>query len=322
MPHVLCLRPIHEDAIALLRSRPDVTVEVLDPVTPEALEARIGAAHAITVRLQKIDAALIEKAKNLRIVARHGVGYDAVDVAALTARGIPLTVTPDANAVSVAEHALMLMLTTARQTLGYHARTRAAQWGFDLPTFDLAGRTVLVVGFGRIGGRVARLCAAFGMTVLVRDPHVPRNTVKGAGFAPVDDLHEALARADIVTLHCPSTPETRGMVDAAFLKAAKPGVVLINTARGTLVDEPALAAGLASGHVAAAGLDVFAVEPVRSDNVLLAAPNVVLMPHSAAATAESMRRMAMSCAESILACFDGRLDPHVVVNPEVLRRNR
>ncbi|TQF82239.1 hypothetical protein FK498_04410 [Elioraea sp. Yellowstone] len=321
MPHVLCLRPIHPDAIALLRSRPDVTVEVLDPVTSEALDQRIGAAHAITVRLQTIDASLIGKARNLRIVARHGVGYDAVDVAALTARGIPLTVTPDANAVSVAEHALMLMLATARQTVGYHARTRAAQWGFDLPTFDLAGRTVLVIGFGRIGGRVARLCAAFGMTVLVRDPHVPRNTIKGAGFVPADDLDAALAAADIVTLHCPATAETRGMVNEAFLKAAKPGVVLINTARGTLVDEPALAAALAAGHVAGAGIDVFAVEPVQPDNVLLRAPNVVLMPHSAAATAESMRRMAMSCAESILACFDGRLDPHVVVNPEVLRRN-
>ncbi len=110
-------------------------------------------------------------------------------------------------------------------------------------------------------------------------------------------------------------------MNEAFLKAAKPGVVLVNTARGTLVDEPALASALASGHVAAAGLDVFAVEPVEPGNLLLKAPNVVLMPHSAAATAESMRRMAMSCAESILACFDGRLDPHVVVNPEVLRRN-
>jgi D-3-phosphoglycerate dehydrogenase len=321
MPHVLCLRPIHEDAIALLRARPGVTVEVLDPVTPEALDARIGAADAITVRLQKIDAALIAKATDLRIVARHGVGYDGVDVAALTARGIPLTVTPDANAVSVAEHALMLMLAIARQTLGYHARTRAAQRGFDLPTFDLAGRTVLVVGFGRIGGRVARLCAAFGMTVLVRDPYVPRNTIKGAGFIPADDLDTALASADIVTLHCPSNSETRGIVSGSFLQAAKPGMVLINTARGTLVDEPALAAALASGQVAAAGLDVFAVEPVEPGNVLLKAPNVVLMPHSAAATAEGMRRMAMSCAESILACFDGRLDPHVVVNPEVLRRN-
>lgn len=321
MPHVLCLRPIHPDAIALLRSRPDVTVEVLDPVTPEALAARIAEAEAITVRLTTIDAALIAKAPKLRIVARHGVGYDAVDVAALTARGIPLTITPEANAVSVAEHAIMLMLATARRVVDYHARTRAAQWGFDLPTVELAGRTVLVIGFGRIGARVARLCAAFGMTVLVRDPYVPRSTIRGAGFEPVGDLEAALGRADIVTLHCPATAETRGMVDEAFLRAAKPGMVLINTARGALVDEAALAAALAAGRVGAAGLDVFAVEPVRPDNVLLAAPNVVLTPHSAAATAESMRRMAISCAESILACFDGRLDPEVVVNPEVLRRN-
>jgi D-3-phosphoglycerate dehydrogenase len=324
MPHVLCLRPIHEDAIALMRAAPGVTVEVLEPVTPETLTARIAEADAITVRITRIDAGVIAQAPKLRIVARHGVGYDAVDVDALTARGIPLTVTPDANAVSVAEHALMLMLAAARQTVAFHARTKAAQWGFppEIPTFDLAGRTVLVVGFGRIGGRVARLCAAFGMTVLVRDPNVPRNTIKGAGFTPADDLDAALAAADIVTLHCPSNAETRGMVNEAFLKAARPGVVLINTARGTLVDEPALAAALASGHVAAAGLDVFAVEPVRPDNVLLKAPNIVAMPHSAAATAESMRRMAMSCAESILACFEGRLDPQVVVNPEVLRRNR
>lgn len=324
MPHVLCLRPIHEDAIALMRATPGVTVEVLEPVTPETLAARIAEADAITVRITRIDAGVLAHAPKLRIVARHGVGYDAVDVDALTARGIPLTVTPDANAVSVAEHALMLMLATARQTLAFHARTKAAQWGFppEIPTFDLAGRTVLVIGFGRIGGRVARLCAAFGMTVLVRDPNVPRNTIKGAGFTPADDLDAALAAADIVTLHCPSNTETRGMVNEAFLKAAKPGVVLINTARGTLVDEPALAASLASGHVAAAGLDVFAVEPVEPGNVLLKAPNVVAMPHSAAATAEAMRRMAMSCAESILACFEGRLDPHVVVNPEVLRRNR
>lgn len=323
MPHVLCLRPIHDDAIALMRATPGVTVEVLDPVTPETLAARIPEADAITVRITRIDAGVITQAPKLRIVARHGVGYDAVDVEALTARGIPLTVTPDANAVSVAEHALMLMLTTARQTLAFHARTKVAQWGFpaELPTFDLAGRTVLVIGFGRIGGRVARLCAAFGMTVLVRDPYVPRNTIKGAGFTPADDLDAALAAADIVTLHCPSNTQTRGLVGEAFLKAAKPGVVLINTARGTLVDEPALAAALGSGHVAAAGLDVFAVEPVEPGNPLLKAPNVVLMPHSAAATAESMRRMAMSCADSILACFDGRLDPHVVVNPEVLRRN-
>jgi D-3-phosphoglycerate dehydrogenase len=323
MPHVLCLRAIHADATARMRAADGVTVEVLDPVTPEALAERIAEADAITVRLTRIDAALLAKAPKLRIVARHGVGYDAVDVPALTARGIPLTITPEANAGSVAEHALMLMLACARRVTGYDARLRELAWGAvpDLPTVDLAGRTVLLIGFGRIGTRVARLCAAFGMRVLVSDPAVPWNTIKGLGYTPVETLRDALAEADVVSLHCPGSAENRDMVDAGFLAAMKPGAMLINTARGTLVDEHALAASLRGGHLAVAGLDVFEEEPVVAANPLLALPNVVITPHSAAGTAEGMRRMAMSCAESILACFAGTLDPHVVVNPEVLKRN-
>jgi len=321
MPHVVCLRAIHPDAVAHLREG-GATVEVLDDLSPVALADALGRAEAITVRATRISREVIAQAPKLRIVARHGVGYDAVDVPALTERGIPLTVTPDANAVSVAEHAMMLMLAVARRTPAYDANMRQAKWGMppDLPMFDLAGRTVLVVGFGRIGGRVARLCAAFGMRVLVRDPCVPQNTIKGAGFTPARDLPAALAEADIVTLHCPSDAGTRDMVDAAFLAQMKRGAVLVNTARGTLVDEPALVAALRTGHLAGAGLDVFREEPVEKPIPLLSLPNVVLSPHNAAGTAESMRRMAMSCAESILAAFAGRLDPDACVNPEVLAR--
>lgn len=323
MPHVLCLRAIHADAIALMRSAAGVTVEVLDPVTPESLAERIAEADAITVRLTRIDAPLIAKAPKLRIVARHGVGYDAVDVPALTARGIPLTITPEANAGSVAEHALMLMLACARRVTGYDARLRDLSWGItpDLATVDLAGRTVLIIGFGRIGTRVAKLCTAFGMRVLVSDPAVPWNTIKGLGLTPVEDLRDALGQADVVTLHCPGSAENRDMVDAGFLAAMKPGAMLINTARGTLVDEHALAASLRAGHLSVAGLDVFEEEPAVASNPLLGLPNAILTPHSAAGTSEGMRRMAMSCAESILARFAGTLDPHAVVNPEVLQRN-
>lgn len=323
MPHVVCLRPLHPEALDRLRRHPGVTVEVLEEVTPETLAGALPRAEALTVRATRIDRSVLAMAPRLRIVARHGVGYDAVDVPALTERGIVLTVTPDANAVSVAEHAMMLMLAVARRVKDYDARLRALQWGAqpDLPCFDLAGRTVLVVGFGRIGGRVARLCHAFGMRVLVRDPFVPQNAIKGAGFTPVRDLHAALAEADIVTLHCPSNEENRGMVGGEFLAAMKRGAVLINTARGTLVQEDRLVAALRSGHLAAAGLDVFWEEPVASRIPLLDLPNVVLTPHSAAATEEGMRRMSLSCAESVIACFEGRLDPDVVINQEVLRGN-
>ncbi len=322
MPHVLCLRPVHPEALARLRGHPGVTVEVIENPTPETLAPVLPYTEAVIVRATRIDAAFLAMAPELRIVARHGVGYDAVDVPALTARGIPLTVTPDANAVSVAEHAMMLLLAAARRVANYDAATRALDWGprESLPTFDLAGRTLLVVGFGRIGARTARLAAAFGMRVLVHDPHVPANTVKGAGFTPVKTLAAGLAEADAVTLHCPSNEETRGMVDRGFLVALKRGAMLVNTARGTLVDEEALADALRSGQVAAAGLDVFREEPLKPGMPLLGLPNLVMTPHSAAATAEGVRRMSLSCADSVIAAFEGRLDPDVVINKEVLPR--
>lgn len=324
MPHVICIRPIHEAAIARMRAVEGVTVEVLLDTSPESLARAMPMADALIVRMQRCDRAFLALCTRLRILARHGVGYDSVDVAALTERGIPLTITPEANAVSVAEHALMLMLATARQLKGYDANLRQARpvWGgqASLPSFDLAGRSVLVLGFGRIGTRVAKLCAAFGMRVLVRDPHIAKGSIRGLGFTPVDDAAEAAAAADIVTLHCPSNEQTRHMIDAAFLARMKRGAVFINTARGSIVDEAALDAALRAGHLGAAGIDVFHDEPVEAPIPLLGAPNLIATPHVAAGTREGLERMAMDSAEAVLACFAGTLDPDVVVNKEVLAR--
>lgn len=324
MPHVALLRSLHPDAEARLRAEPGFTVEVVKNPVGEELRDAMTRAEAVIVRATPINAEFLGFSPKLAIVARHGVGYDAVDVPELTKRGIPLTVTADANALSVAEHALMLMLTIAKQVRTFDENTRAFKWSTtDAPTaFDLSGMTVLVVGFGRIGGRVARLCHAFGMDVLVCDPNVPMNTVKGAGFRYAKTLEDGLAEADWVTMHCPSSAENRGMVNAAFLGAMKPGARLINTARGTLVQEEALAAALKSGHVAAAGLDVFWEEPVAKSNPLLNAPNVVMTPHSAAGTVQGMRRMGLSAVSSIIGHFKGEVDPDMVINKEVLRLNR
>jgi D-3-phosphoglycerate dehydrogenase len=320
MPHVICPQPIHADALELLRGAEGVTVEVLPDRRPETLAARLPDADGLIVRTIRVDRDFLSHCPKLRILARHGVGYDIIDVPALTERGIPLTITPEANAVSVAEHALMLMLTCARRLTAYDANMRLPVWGAQaaLPTFDLAGKTVLVVGFGRIGTRVAKLCAAFGMRVLVRDPNVGKGSIRGLGFEPADDAADAAAMADIVTLHLPSSETTRGMVDAAFLARMKPGAVLVNTARGTLVDQAALELALRAGHLAAAGLDVFEEEPVEASIPLLTAPNLVMTPHVAASTQEGLRRMAMDSAASVLAAFEHRLDPDVVVNREVL----
>lgn len=324
MPHVVLLRSLHPDARARLEAEPGFTVETLHNPGKDNLPAAMAKADAIIVRATPINAEFLSVSPKLSIVARHGVGYDAVDVPELTKRGIPLTVTADANALSVAEHAMMLMLNIAKQLKTFDANTREEKWSsVDAPTaYDLAGMTVLVVGFGRIGGRVARLCHAFGMDVLVHDPNVPMNTVKGAGFRYAKTLQEGLAQADWVTMHCPSNAENRGMVNREFLAAMKPGARFINTARGTLVQEEALAAALKSGHVAAAGVDVFWEEPVKRDNLLLHAPNVIVTPHSAAGTEQGMRRMGLSCVSSIIGHFKGELDEDMVINKEVLRSNR
>jgi D-3-phosphoglycerate dehydrogenase / 2-oxoglutarate reductase len=323
MPHVVCLRPLHPDAMARLRAEPGYTVTMLDPVTPETLAEPMKTADAIIVRATRIDRAFLAIAPRLSICARHGVGYDAVDVEALTERGIPLTVTPDANAVSVAEHALMLMLTTARRTIDYDRNTKALDWGPKPSLRTLRPRRHDGAGGGLRAHRRARRQALRRLRDerLVHDPYIPQNTIKGAGFTPVKVLHEGLAQADIVTTHCPSNPETRGMVNATFLAAMKPGAAYINTARGTLVDEAALTNALRSGHLGAAGLDVFWEEPVTTKLPFLDFPNVVVSPHSAAATEQSTRRMGLSCAESIFAHFKGQLDPDVVINKEVLRGN-
>jgi len=321
MPRILVPDPIHADGLALLRATPGFELDD-GPLTPANRAERLAAADGMIVRGMRVDTALLEAAPRLRFVCRHGVGYDSVDVPALTARGVLLAVTPEANAASVAEHALMLMLATARQLVPFNAGVRRGEWRVPgaSATFDLAGRTVLLIGFGRIGIRVARLCHAFGMRVLVHDPHVRGSSIRAAGCEPMRDRDAALAAAEIVSLHCPSNEQTRRMVNADFLARMRQGAVLINTARGTLVDEAALEAALRSGHIAAAALDVLQDEPMRDPVPLLALPNVLLTPHVAASTAQGLQRMGLASAENAIAFFEGRLDVEAMINPEALRR--
>jgi D-3-phosphoglycerate dehydrogenase len=321
MPHIVVADPIHADGIERLATAPDVTLDHPGTANGEALADRLRHADGLIVRGTPVDEALLAKAERLRVVCRHGVGYDLVDVPALTRRGIALMITPEANAASVAEHALMLMLNLARNVGPVSAAVRRGEWRVrgQSSTFELGGRRVLVLGFGRIGTRVARLCAAFGMQVMVHDPYLPAGTIRGAGYEAVKDRDAGLAQADIVTLHVPANAETRGMVNAAFLARMKRGAVLVNTARGTLVDEAALEAALRSDHLGAAGLDVLRVEPMVQGLAMLELENLVVTPHVAASTAEGLRRMAWDSAGNVLDFLAGRVDRDAVVNGEVLK---
>jgi D-3-phosphoglycerate dehydrogenase len=307
-------------AFALLEARGDVAYEVLEAPSVAALEARIAALDAVLLGLTPLGAETIAKAKRLKVVSRYGVGYDNIDVAALSRRGIPLTTVGDANAVTVAEHALMLMLAVTRRLPAHDAAVRRGDYGLrgTLRRSELWQKTVLVVGFGRIGRRVARLCAAFGMEVVVADPYLAREVVEADGHRHLSDFHEALAEADFVTLHLPARAEGAAILGEAEFAAMKPGAYLINTARGSLVDEDALLEALTNGHLRGAGLDVTRQEPPEPDCPLLEMENVVLSPHIGSLTEEGNRRMSLESVRNCLDGIDGKLRPECVVNKEVL----
>jgi D-3-phosphoglycerate dehydrogenase len=324
---VFC-RALHADAMALLEARDDLEVEILTtafrgPPMQAALAERIADADGIMVGLERLDADLLDRAARLRVISRFGVGYDLIDIPACTAKGVLVGVVNGANDTSVAEHAMMLMLAVARRTIEMDASVRAGTWMMQSGRRmrELSGRRVLVVGYGRIGTRVARLCAAFGMHVMVHDPAFPTPRIAADGYMPAPDLLEAVAAADVVTLHCPLDATTRHMVDAAFLARMPPHAWLINTARGGLVDEAALISALQERRIEAAGLDVLVQEPPVPDHALFALENVVLAPHNAAVAWECYAKMSMRAVRNLLDTLDGVIDPGFTVNPEVLRRN-
>jgi D-3-phosphoglycerate dehydrogenase / 2-oxoglutarate reductase len=259
-------------------------------------------------------------ANALQVVARIGVGYDTVDVPALTRHRVPLMVAGTANSPSVAEQAMHFMMALAKRGAELHTLVRNDRWGERMTTLpvDLINKTVLIVGFGRIGTRTAKRCAAMEMSVLIYDPYVAPGDVRAAGHEPVADLDAALPRADFVSIHCPKTPETVGMFNGVRLSLMKPTAYLVNTARGGIIDETALHAALTGGIIAGAGLDVFDLEPTPVDNPLLKLDNVISAPHMAGVTRESVQRMAEQSALNVLSVFDGKTIRENVINTEVL----
>jgi D-3-phosphoglycerate dehydrogenase len=320
MPKVLVIQLFHDEGMKLLEARPDVSYEIVNGALDE-LSEKIVDADGVTVRTSPLPASVIDRAARLKVVSRHGVGYDNIDVAALSRRGIPLAIAADANATAVAEHTLYFMLALAKQGLRYDRATRTGGWAVrnSLGAVDLMGRRVLVMGFGRIGREVARRCAAFGMQVMVYDPYVQANVIEAAGdYRSVPDFAAVLPETDVLTVHMPLGPDSRALIGQAELAALPAHAFVINAARGGIVDEAALHEALTSGKIAGAGLDVFDQEPPQSDHPLFALDNVILSPHSAGLSKEAAIRMAISTAKNVLAGIDGKLDPSMVVNREVL----
>ncbi len=293
----------------VLQARTDVRLHVLPTPSEKELAAALPQADGVVLVMEQpvLTAELIQLGKNLRVACRCGAGYDNFDVPALTRRGIPLATSGSANADTVAEHALYLMLALARRGPALDRAVKGGTWPRSFGGIELLGRTCVLVGYGRIGRAIARRVAAFDMKLLIVDPAFPDGK----------SLGDALPDADFVVLACSLTAETRGLINAERLKRMKPSAFLVNIARGPIVEEKALVAALEAGRLAGAGLDVLETEPPRRDNPLLARDDVVLTPHTAAYIDTAFERMALACAENALAGLDGTLDRASVVNPEV-----
>lgn len=319
MPHLLIAGKIHDAGMALLMNAKGVTYDYVPEISHESYAGLIHRADGLVVRTQPVPAETIEKATKLKIVSRHGVGYDAVDVAALNMRGIPLAIVGDVNSRPVAEHAMMLVLALAKKIRTYDAATRGGDWAlrnrFD--SRELDGKTLLIVGFGRIGRHVAHMASGFGLKILAYDPGLTPEAIQAAGAEPVVLLMDGLSRADIVTLHAPKTGETP-LIGSSQLAAMKRSALIVNTARGGLIDEAALGDALESGQLAGAGLDVFSEEPPVVHHPLFDRDDVLFSPHTASLTAEAAIRMAVMSVQNVLSYFEGRLDPALVVNRDAI----
>ena len=316
MTRVAVIGHVREEAISLLRARPEIRIDAAPDGPADGFRDIVATADAILLRTSRLDRELIATAPALKVVSRHGVGFDNVDVAALNERRIPLCVAATANNISVAEHAIFMMLELAKAGRAHDAAVRDKRWSIRLENraIELFGARLLIVGLGRIGKAVASRAAAFGMNVTAIDPYIDDAVFAGAGCARVTDLAAALAGADFVSLHVPLDYTTRNMIDRNALASMKSGAILVNTARGGLIDEKALAEALTTGGIRAAGLDVFEAEPPPASHPLFGQDNVLLSPHSAGVTEQSMLRMGTEAAQNILDVLDGRPDPSVIVN--------
>jgi D-3-phosphoglycerate dehydrogenase / 2-oxoglutarate reductase len=321
VPHLLVAGKLHPAGVALLqRLHSDgYSYDYVEEVSEASYAPLIDRADALVIRTQPLSAPTVARAGRLKVVSRHGVGYDSVDLAALDARGIALTILGDVNSISVAEHAIMLLLAAAKRARKADSAVRGeGQWDWrnKLEQQEISGKRLLILGYGRSGRYLARMATGFGMEIMAFDPYLEKVGWPKGEVQPVSDLGAALGWADYISVHVPKSDKP--MIGAEEIALMKRGVILVNTARGGVVCETALAEALESGRIGAAGLDVFEEEPPRPASRLLAYDSVVLSPHIAGLTAECSERMAVGAIGNAIDYLNGSIDPALVVNGRTL----
>ena len=311
MKKILVIQPIHEEGINLLKDNSGFEYEIVDNIDTEFLKSKIKDCDGISIRTAKLSGDVIEAANNLKIISRHGVGYDNIDLEVSKKKDITLAITATANAVAVAEHVMFMILNISKRGSMYDDTVKSGKFNErnKLPkTVELWNKNILIAGFGRIGQALIKRCLGFEMNVFVFDPFVSKEFIEKRGGTKVDNLSETSKNMDVMSLHIPLNDETKNIINYELLKSMKKNCIIINAARGGIVNEVDLDRALNENLIFGAGLDVFETEPPAENNPLLKNKKVFLSPHTAAFTEECMTRMGRETIQNIFDFFDGNLE--------------
>ena len=313
---IAIIEEIHKDGVELLDKHPNFEYELISDVSEKNIIEKLPNFDACTLRVSKLDEKILKHCPKLKAISRHGVGYDNVDLNYIKNNKISLLITATANAVAVAEHVLSMFLSLSKSIIRYDEEVRTGNFKKNankITTFELLNKNILIAGFGRIGKKLISRCLAFGTKVYVYDPYIDEQIIKEHGGIKVSSIEEGLKIADYVSLHMPLTNETKDLLNYDVFKKMKKNSILVNTARGGIINEYDLDRALNEGLIFGAGLDVFSNEPVENNNPLLKNKNIILSPHSATFTDECTSRMAIETTKNIIDFFENKLDKSMIV---------
>ena len=316
MHKVAIIEKIHQDGINLLKNNPDFEFEIVEDTSENNLIKVLPNFDACTLRVSKLNEKILSNCKNLKVISRHGVGYDNIDLNYIKKKNITLLITATANAVAVAEHVIYMMLSISKSINEYDQEVRTGNFkknASSITTLELYNKIILIVGFGRIGQSLIKRCRGFEMKVKVCDPFVSKETIEKFGGQKIENLDDGLKICDYLSLHVPLSKKTRNLINYSKLKNMKRQAIIINTARGGIVNENDLDKALREKIIFGAGLDVFEKEPIDKNNPLISNKKVLLSPHSATFTNECKSRMSLETTKNIIDFFGNKIDKSMIV---------
>jgi D-3-phosphoglycerate dehydrogenase / 2-oxoglutarate reductase len=317
MYKIAVIEEVHKDGIDVLAKNPKFDYELITDSSEENLIKILPNFDGCTLRVSKLNESILKHCKKLKVISRHGVGIDNVDLNYIKKNNIKLLITATANAVAVAEHVMTMILTISKEVRLYDNEVRMGNFKSNskkIKTIELLNKNILIAGFGRIGKNLIKKCLAFNMNVIVYDPYVDVKVIENFGGTKIDDFEKGLEEADFLSIHMPLTNETKNLINYTNLKKMKKNSIIINTARGGIINEIDLDKALNENIIFGAALDVFEKEPIENNNPLLKNKRIILSPHSATFTDECTSRMGIQTTQNIIDFFEGTIDKSMIIN--------